>query len=417
LTIKPAHAVDDVRPRLLERAGPANVPLFVEARGQFHDHGDLFVAFGGALQAGEQRGADTRAIQRLLDREHIGVVRGLRQEGDDRIVRLIGMVQQQILIVENREEIRLLSRQDVDRWERTVAQLLKTRQLHQAHQDAEVDGSLHREGIRRRDRDLAGNQVGQLRRRRRFQLEPDDIAPPPPFQLALDQLQLRASAFVVEFHFGIARQAHHRRLQNRLAGEQWGQVRTNDLLEWQERLAVRTGNPHQPGETCRHLHDGQPMGGFAGGRTQQDGHVQAERRQQRKRPRDVNRQGRQHRQDRLGEKRAERLSLRIAQVGVGEQPDPVGRQRWKEFHRDEPVKSRHEGLRPATNRVKLLGGRQAAEVRRRFTVLDRLLQPGDANHEEFVEVRRGDRGKLDALEQRGSRIHCLLEDTLVERQP
>ena len=74
-------------------------------------------------------------------------------------------------------------------------------------------GPWHREGIRPADTSTwSRNQVDQLRRRRRFQLEPHDVAPAPPSQLALDQLQLRASAFVVEFHLGVARQPDHRRL-------------------------------------------------------------------------------------------------------------------------------------------------------------------------------------------------------------
>ena len=51
-----ADAVDDVRARFLERARPPDVPLLVEPRRQLHDDGDLFVAFRGALQAGDDRG-------------------------------------------------------------------------------------------------------------------------------------------------------------------------------------------------------------------------------------------------------------------------------------------------------------------------------------------------------------------------
>src|SRR5262245_52500652 len=100
-----------------------------------------------------------------------------------------------------------------------------------------------------------------------------------------------------------------------------------------------------------------------------------------------------------------------------EQPGPLGRQGGKKFLRYQAVKGRHERLRTASNCVELLGWRQTAEVRRRFVILDGLLEAGDANHEEFVEVRRGDRGELDAFEQGCSGIRCFLEDTLVEGQP
>ena len=42
---------------------------------------------------------------------------------------------------------------------------------------------------------------------------------------------------------------------------------------------------------------------------------------------------------------------------------------------------------------------------------------GHADHEELVEVRRGDRGELDALEQRRGGIGRLFEHALVEREP
>ena len=55
---------------------------------------------------------------------------------------------------------------------------------------------------------------------RRLDLEPDDVAAAPPAHLALDQLEVRAAAFVVELELGVARQADDRGLENRLAGKQ-----------------------------------------------------------------------------------------------------------------------------------------------------------------------------------------------------
>ena len=52
-----AHAVDDVGARLLERARPVDVALFVEPGRELDEHGHLLVALGGALQARDDRGA------------------------------------------------------------------------------------------------------------------------------------------------------------------------------------------------------------------------------------------------------------------------------------------------------------------------------------------------------------------------
>ena len=57
----------------------------------------------------------------------------------------------------------------------------------------------------------------------RADLEADDVAAAPAAQLALDQLELRAAALVVELQLRVAREADDGGLENRLAGEQAAQ--------------------------------------------------------------------------------------------------------------------------------------------------------------------------------------------------
>ena len=70
-------------------------------------------------------------------------------------------------------------------------------------------------------RSSATSSVG----RRRLDLEPHDIASSPPAQLALDQLQLRAAAFVVELQLRVAGEADDARLQDLLPGKELRQMR------------------------------------------------------------------------------------------------------------------------------------------------------------------------------------------------
>ena len=49
--------------------------------------------------------------------------------------------------------------------------------------------------------------------------------------------------------------------------------------------------------------------------------------------------------------------------------------------------------------------------------LDLIVQPGDADHEELVEIRSEDRGELDALQQRLGLVLGELQDTVVEGDP
>src|SRR5262245_46137018 len=45
------------------------------------------------------------------------------------------------------------------------------------------------------------------------------------------------------------------------------------------------------------------------------------------------------------------------------------------------------------------------------------MQTGDTHHEELVEVRAGDRGELETLQQRRARVCGLFEHALVEGEP
>ena len=56
-------------------------------------------------------------------------------------------------------------------------------------------------------------------------LQAHDAAAAPPAQFALDQLQVRSAALVVELQLGVAREADDGRLQNRLSGKQQRDVR------------------------------------------------------------------------------------------------------------------------------------------------------------------------------------------------
>ena len=65
----------------------------------------------------------------------------------------------------------------------------------------------------------------------------------------------------------------------------------------------------------------------------------------------------------------------------------------------------------------LLTGCEAREIRGDITIGDGLPKRRDADHEEFVEVRRHNRSELEAFHQRRGWVGRLLEHSLVEGQP
>ena len=100
------EAVDDVHARLLERARPLDVGRLVEARLELDDRGHLLAVLGGADQRAHDRRVGAGAVERLLDREHVRIVGRLGDELDDVLERLVGMVQQDVALADDRGRCR-----------------------------------------------------------------------------------------------------------------------------------------------------------------------------------------------------------------------------------------------------------------------------------------------------------------------
>ena len=96
MSLEAEHAVDDLRACVFELLRPVDVRLFVEAREQLDDDGDLLPAARRVEQRFHQHRVDARAIHGLLDRNDVRVLRGAPDEIDDGLERLVGMVQQHV---------------------------------------------------------------------------------------------------------------------------------------------------------------------------------------------------------------------------------------------------------------------------------------------------------------------------------
>ena len=124
-------AVDDVDARLLEPLRPDDVRLLVEARLELHHADRLLAALGGVDQRADQRRVDAGPVHGLLDRDHVGVVGRLLDEGLDRGREgVVGMVDEDVALAHRREDVgRLavlaLQRRLGDAGEGLVAELLE----------------------------------------------------------------------------------------------------------------------------------------------------------------------------------------------------------------------------------------------------------------------------------------------------
>ncbi len=93
--LQPDQAVEDLHAGFLQIARPANIGSLVEAGLDLDHDGHFF--FGGGF---DQRTYDGRifagAIERLLDRKNVWIVRGAFDEADNRAIGIVGMMQQEM---------------------------------------------------------------------------------------------------------------------------------------------------------------------------------------------------------------------------------------------------------------------------------------------------------------------------------
>ena len=87
-------AEEDVRAGPLERARPGDVVLLVEAGLDLDRDGDLLVVLRRADERAHHLGVGAGAVERHLDRQHVGVVGRLAQEREHRPERVVRVVQQ-----------------------------------------------------------------------------------------------------------------------------------------------------------------------------------------------------------------------------------------------------------------------------------------------------------------------------------
>ena len=78
-------------------ARPQQILLLVEARLQLDHRGDRLAGLGGGDQRVDDRRLLAGAVERLLDRDDVGVLGRLAQEGDHHLEALIGVVDDDVL--------------------------------------------------------------------------------------------------------------------------------------------------------------------------------------------------------------------------------------------------------------------------------------------------------------------------------
>ena len=272
-----ADSVDDVRAGLFEAVGPADVRFLVEAGQELHEHGDLLALLRGPREGADDGGVPARAVERLLDGEHVGVVRGLGGEGHDRIEGVVRVVEEHVALIEHGEDA-LPGRKlrHGKRPQRLVPQIFEGGQVEKEGEGAQVQRggeevdvlASHLEALRQ------GLDEGGLHAC--LDLEADHPAAAPLPQLVLDRFEKVPSPLVVQLQLRVTGDPEDRRVEDLLPREECSQLGPDHLLEPDVDVPTLAGEPHEPRHARRHLDHGEPRGRLRPGGLEKKRQVEAE---------------------------------------------------------------------------------------------------------------------------------------------
>ena len=407
--------------RPLQRTGPLDVGLLVEARLDLDERHDLLAGLGRVDQRVHDRRVTRRAVERLLDRQDVRVGSGLLDEAlDGRRERVVRVVDEHVAVAQRREHrLRRLALGEARVRRRDEGLVLERRAVDVVDlpQRAEIEQARHAQDVLVVDLDLAGEQVEHLVVDVVGDLEPHGRPELAPHQLALERLQEVLVAVLLDLEVGVARDAEQVVLDDLHAREQHRQVLGDEVLDRQELgLDGRLRHDHEARDVVGHL---DPREALRADRAvaDEDGEVQRLPGDVGERVRRVDGQRRQHREDLAAEVLAEAALLLVVEVTPPADVDALVVEGGGHVVLEAPRVTVDDLGDAGRQRGEDLARRQAVRGRHLQSHVRAALQPGDAHHVELVEVAREDREVLHALQQRLRRVLGQREDALVERQP
>ena len=297
---------------------------------------------------------------------------------------------------------------------RRVAQLLEPGQVHDLPQVAEVEQALDVEDLVRLDAEALDELVAQAGVHARADLHPYDLAEAAPAQLVLDRLQ-QVVGLVGDGEVGVAGDLEVVVVEDLHPREQRVEVGRDDLLHGHEGQALP--HRHEAGQhLLRHLHAGEGL--VAGDRVAHE-HRQREREvgDVRERAPQADGQRREHGEDLAPEARVELAPLVVGDVVDRGDADAGVAQAGHELVLEAADLAPAELAHARLDRVHRLARRHAVGPAGVDAGLELVVQAGDPDHEELVQVRGVDRAELHALEQGHRGVLDQLQDAVVEVQP
>ena len=402
------------RPGPLQVPGPADVGLLVETRLELDQGGDRLARLRRLDEGGDDGRVLRGPVERLLDRHHVGVARGLAQETHDDIEALIGVVNDDILGADGGEAVAAeiadaLRKARLEGLEQQVRPAPVDELVHVAEADRTAErehiADLGAEPPRQRDREGL--------RHPRIDGELHDIAAPPPPERRFEQAD-QILRLLLDLHLAVADHAVGAGPAQFEPGEEVPEEQRDKVLDGQE----AAGGAGQGDEAVELAGDRHQRLEFAPVRRAVQVHRQPEAEIGYERE-GMSRIDRERRQDR-----------EYVAHEVGFEPVPVLLRERAAVHEVDagPAKLRlqappagllaaHQAPGAAVDCLQLLRRRQPIGARRADAGGLLALQPGDAHHVELVQVLGGDRQETQTLQKRVGRVRRLFQHALVEGEP
>ena len=422
MRLQAGDAVDDVHAGLLQRLGPVDVRLLVEASFEL-DHADrLLAAFGGADQRRHQRRVVAGSVHRLLDRQHVGIGDCLDDEALHRTGEgVVGVVDEDVALADRGKHVDRLVVLPLQAWlgdrgPGLVAQLgVPAGSVDDVAEVGEVDQPVDVVDLAVFEPQRIDQLTAQLLVHSGGDLEPHDLAEAAAAELVLDRLQ-QVVGLIAHREVGVAGDAEVTVVDDLGAREERVEVGRDRLLERHEYLVV-LANPQEAAEQLlRHLDPGDDLGAAVGVAQQ---HAEAEREvgdigEGAAEPDD---ERGQCRKDLLMEAGVDFAPLLLAGRLQRDDADPVLLQRRPQYPGEAAVQAGVELQHPRLDRVDLLPGCKSIGTAGVDSRVELVEQPCHSDHEELVQVGGIDRAEPDPLQQWHLRILRQFENALIEVEP
>ena len=166
------HAIHHLRTDRLQHLSPIDVGFLIKARLELHHHRNLLALAHRLAQQVHQLRVGTGTVNRLFDSQHLRVMDGFPQEGQDTVKTFERLVNENVALLELVKDglpcHQLLRRSRLVRRKAQVGPVCQINELRQAHQ---IDRARHTEQRLLRQLKLLQQKIRQVLRAPRRHLQ------------------------------------------------------------------------------------------------------------------------------------------------------------------------------------------------------------------------------------------------------